>query len=88
MWYVLLMLYCESVFYFHAIVKYGMNSKSDEEDITTVGCSLQKLIPNQHYLMKIQSAVESTHKATILVTLAHGVFPTLFVCGSFENLID
>ena len=43
-----------------------MPSTSDE--IRTVGCSLQKLVPDAGQLDAIRQAVASTHKATILAT--------------------
>ena len=38
------------------------------DGIRTVGCSLQKLVPDAGQLDAIRQAVASTHKATILAT--------------------
>jgi hypothetical protein len=45
-----------------------MPPTSDGETVRTVGCALAKLIPNASHLQKIQHAVASTHKATILAS--------------------
>ena len=36
--------------------------------LRTVGCSLERLIPDDGHLRKIRSAVATVHKATILAT--------------------
>jgi len=43
-------------------------SPTSDATIRTVGCSLQKLVPDAGYLDAIRQAVASTHKATILAT--------------------
>jgi len=45
-----------------------MPEKSDGFDVRTVGCSLEKLVPDPTHLRKIRAAVEATHKATILAS--------------------
>ena len=41
---------------------------SDGDEVRTVGCSLEKLIPDPTHLHKIRDAVAVTHKATILAS--------------------
>lgn len=41
---------------------------SDGDEVRTVGCSLEKLIPDPTHLYKIRDAVAVTHKATILAS--------------------
>ena len=41
---------------------------SDGDEVRTVGCSLEKLIPDPSHLHKIRGAVAATHKATILAS--------------------
>ena len=45
-----------------------MPPTSDGESVRTVGCALAKLVPDANHLQKIQHAVASTHKATILAS--------------------
>jgi hypothetical protein len=45
-----------------------MPPTSDGEDVRTVGCALKKLISNPAYLLSIQGAVTTAHKATILAS--------------------
>lgn len=45
-----------------------MPPTSDGESVRTVGCALAKLVPDANHLQKIQHAVVSTHKATILAS--------------------
>jgi len=39
------------------------------DGIRTVGCSLEKLLPDVGHLAAIRQAVASTHKATILASV-------------------
>lgn len=45
-----------------------MSPFSDGVDVRTVGCSLEKLIPDPSHLHKIRGAVAVAHKATILAS--------------------
>ena len=45
-----------------------MPPTSDGDDIRTVGCSLERLIPDATHLQKIRDAVTATHRATILAS--------------------
>ena len=46
----------------------AMPPTSDGESVRKVGCALAKLVPDANHLQKIQHAVASTHKATILAS--------------------
>ena len=41
---------------------------TSDGEIRTVGCSLEKLIPDPEHLEKIRAAIAAIHKATILVS--------------------
>ena len=52
----------------HCRTRPAMPPTSDGESVRTVGCALEKLVPDANHLQKVQHAVASNHKATILAS--------------------
>lgn len=55
------------------------------DGLRTVGCNLQKLVPDAGQLDAIRQAVASTHKATILVTELLNTIPRVTL--DMKNMI-
>ena len=45
-----------------------MPPESDGANIRTVGCNLEKLVPDKKHLDKIKDAVDRVHRATFYAT--------------------
>ena len=51
-----------------AVPGYGTVMPPTSDGVRTVGCSLDKLVPESGHLLALRRAVADTHKATILAT--------------------